>query len=80
MEPFGAAWSCGYALCIIFIFFALQFPKDGRIGLNLQEWWGNTVYANTLDAQGVAGARYHINATAGEYFGPPRQVVGIRIQ
>jgi OPT family small oligopeptide transporter len=66
----SAAWSCGYALSILFIFFCLQYPLSGAIGPGLQAWWGNTVYNNVLDASGLAGARFHVNATAGEYFGP----------
>jgi hypothetical protein len=38
-----------------FIFFSLQYPKNGSIGLNtIQTWWGNTVYTNTADFAGVA--------------------------
>lgn len=68
----SAAWSAGYALAILVIFFALQFPKNNEIGIDtIQAWWGNSVYNNVLDAAGIAGAAKHINATAGEYFGPP---------
>ncbi|CDZ98406.1 Sexual differentiation process protein ISP4 [Phaffia rhodozyma] len=41
----SAALSAGYALAAIVIFFALSFPKDGKVGENtIQTWWGNTVY------------------------------------
>ncbi|KAH9979452.1 OPT oligopeptide transporter [Lactifluus volemus] len=34
--------------------FALQYPKNGAIGLNtIQQWWGNTVYTKTADFRGV---------------------------
>jgi hypothetical protein len=36
------------------IFFALQYPKNGTIGMNsIQNWWGNTVYMKTADYAGV---------------------------
>ncbi|OCF77585.1 OPT family small oligopeptide transporter [Kwoniella mangroviensis CBS 8886] len=64
----SAALTCGYALCIIVIFFTLQLPKDGKIGQNLQNWWGNTIYLNTLDGKGgVASAAIHLKE--GEKFG-----------
>ncbi|KAI5474692.1 proton-dependent oligopeptide transporter, POT family [Pseudohyphozyma bogoriensis] len=34
----------------LFIFFTLQLPKAGTIAIN---WWGNTVYTNTDDWNGV---------------------------
>ncbi|KAH9979469.1 OPT oligopeptide transporter protein-domain-containing protein [Lactifluus volemus] len=44
----------GYSLGIIVIVFALQYPKNGAIGLNtIQQWWGNTVYTKTADFRGV---------------------------
>ncbi|KAI0286278.1 OPT oligopeptide transporter [Russula brevipes] len=50
----SAGLDAGYAIGIIFIFFALQYPKNGTIGLNtIQKWWGNTVYMNTADYEGV---------------------------
>ncbi|WVF67328.1 OPT family small oligopeptide transporter [Kwoniella sp. CBS 6097] len=57
----SAAWTCGYALCVIFIFFCLQLPKNGTIGQGIQNWWGNTVYTKTLNGQGgVAAAALHL--------------------
>jgi hypothetical protein len=36
------------------IFFTLQYPKNGTIGLDtIQAWWGNTVYTKTADFAGV---------------------------
>ncbi|KAI0340457.1 OPT oligopeptide transporter [Trametopsis cervina] len=47
----AAALDAGLALAVVFIFFVLQFPKSGTIGLTtIQTWWGNTVFANTADA------------------------------
>jgi hypothetical protein len=44
----------GYSIGAIAIFFALQYPRNGAIGLNtIQQWWGNTVYTNTVDFRGV---------------------------
>ncbi|WWD03927.1 OPT family small oligopeptide transporter [Kwoniella europaea PYCC6329] len=64
----SAALTCGYASCIIVIFFTLQLPKDGKIGQNIQNWWGNTVYLDTLDGKGgVASAAIHLKE--GEKFG-----------
>ncbi|KAG6336208.1 hypothetical protein ID866_2885 [Astraeus odoratus] len=50
----SAAMDSGVAVSIILIFFILQYPADGTIGLNtIQKWWGNTVYLNTADAQAL---------------------------
>ncbi|KAF7335307.1 OPT oligopeptide transporter [Mycena sanguinolenta] len=45
----SAALDAGVALCLIIMFFALQYPKAAA-PLN---WWGNTVYTNTADALGL---------------------------
>jgi hypothetical protein len=42
----SAALDAGMALGVVFVFFTLQLPKGG-INLN---WWGNTVWQNTADA------------------------------
>ncbi|KAF8637559.1 hypothetical protein AX17_002745 [Amanita inopinata Kibby_2008] len=42
----SAALDSGTVLSLIFIFFTLQFPKRGRIGV---EWWGNYVFERTAD-------------------------------
>lgn len=40
----SAALDAGVALGLIVIFFTVQFPRNGTIGLNtIQTWWGNTV-------------------------------------
>ncbi|KIJ45258.1 hypothetical protein M422DRAFT_207611 [Sphaerobolus stellatus SS14] len=58
----SAGLDAGVALGIVIIFFALQLPKGG---INL-DWWGNNVWINTLDAQGVP----FITLAANETFGP----------
>ena len=52
----------------MFIFFILQYPRDGTIGAStIQAWWGNNVYANTLD--GMVVPKLAPDAAVG-YFGP----------
>ncbi|KAF8523285.1 oligopeptide transporter [Hysterangium stoloniferum] len=63
----SAALDSGVAVGIVLIFFCLQYPKNGTIGsTNIALWWGNNVYLNTADGQGVA----HIPPVDGETFGP----------
>ncbi|KAH7926403.1 OPT oligopeptide transporter [Leucogyrophana mollusca] len=51
----AAALDCGVAVSIVLIFFFLQYPKNGTIGsTNIAQWWGNTVFLNTADAQGAS--------------------------
>ncbi|KAF7367756.1 Sexual differentiation process protein isp4 [Mycena sanguinolenta] len=66
----SAALDSGVAVCIIVIFFALQFPKNGTIGLtNIATWWGNTVPFVGAD-YGPLGAGTPVNALApGATFG-----------
>ncbi|KAJ8291250.1 Glutathione transporter 1 [Rhodotorula toruloides] len=47
----SAGLDAGTVVCGIVIFLCLQLPKGGTISLN---WWGNSVYTNTLDWQGVS--------------------------
>ncbi|KII89388.1 hypothetical protein PLICRDRAFT_41036 [Plicaturopsis crispa FD-325 SS-3] len=50
----SAALDSGLAISVVVIFFCLQFPANGTIGATtLQTWWGNTVYMNTGDYNGV---------------------------
>ncbi|KAG6829206.1 hypothetical protein H0H92_005335 [Tricholoma furcatifolium] len=50
----SAAMDSGVAVSAVLIFFCLQYPKNGTIGLNtVQTWWGNTVYMNTADGMGT---------------------------
>ncbi|KAN0062883.1 hypothetical protein ACQY0O_004704 [Thecaphora frezii] len=44
-----AALDSGTIVSILVIFFALSIPKNGELSLN---WWGNSVFANTVDASG----------------------------
>jgi OPT family small oligopeptide transporter len=47
----SAGMDSGLALSIVVIFFCLQYPKNGQIGIDtVATWWGNTVYLNTADA------------------------------
>ncbi|KAJ6505537.1 OPT oligopeptide transporter [Mycena sanguinolenta] len=66
----SAALDSGVAVCIIVIFFALQFPKNGTIGLtNIAIWWGNTVPFVGAD-YGPLGAGTPVQALApGATFG-----------
>lgn len=66
-DVLSAGFDAGYAASVLFIFFILQYPNNGTIGLNsIQAWWGNTVYTNTADAKGVP---YKILPEGGK-FGP----------
>ncbi|KAJ7115248.1 small oligopeptide transporter [Mycena epipterygia] len=67
----SAALDSGVAVSILVIFFALQFPKNGTIGItNIATWWGNTVPFVGAD-YGPFGAGTPVNALApGETFGP----------
>ncbi|KZV69639.1 OPT superfamily oligopeptide transporter [Peniophora sp. CONT] len=59
----SAAFSCGIALCGLFIFFALELPKGG---LSI-DWWGNDVTA--LGCEGAYGCPRLPVPDVG-YFGP----------
>ncbi|KAL6307856.1 OPT oligopeptide transporter [Sparassis latifolia] len=50
----SAGLDSGVAVSVIVIFFALQYPKNGTIGLNtIQKWWGNTVSFTNADGLGT---------------------------
>jgi len=50
----SAGLDAGYAFGVLIVFFTLQYPKNGTIGLDsIQKWWGNTVYTKTADYEGV---------------------------
>jgi hypothetical protein len=69
IDILSAALDGGVAVSSLLIYFILQYPKKGTIGLNtIQTWWGNTVYANTLDGKGVP--KLTPDPAVG-YFGPP---------
>lgn len=61
------AVSVGIAFAALFCFFAAQYHHD--VGEGTDNWWGNTVYTNTLD--GNEKAFYNITDPRG-YFGPDR--------
>ena len=46
----SAALDSGTIFSTLVVFLVLQLPRDGTIALN---WWGNTVFLNTLDGQSV---------------------------
>ncbi|TRM62818.1 OPT oligopeptide transporter protein-domain-containing protein [Schizophyllum amplum] len=51
---FSAALDAGTSISVVVIFFALQFPMDGTLGLNtIQAWWGNSVPYEGADYVGV---------------------------
>ncbi|KAJ7771028.1 OPT oligopeptide transporter protein-domain-containing protein [Mycena maculata] len=45
----SAALDAGVAICLVVMFFAVQYPHGG-IEVN---WWGNTVWQNTADSMGT---------------------------
>ncbi|EIM92043.1 OPT oligopeptide transporter [Stereum hirsutum FP-91666 SS1] len=50
----SAAMDSGTAVSILVIFFCLQFPMNGQIGINtIQSWWGNTVPFSGADNAGT---------------------------
>ena len=54
LDLLSAGLDAGYQIGVLIIFFALQYPNNGKIGLNsVQTWWGNTVYTKTDDFVGV---------------------------
>jgi hypothetical protein len=56
-----------YAIGSIVIFFCLQFPQNDAIGANnIQSWWGNKGFSDTID-----GNRTPFRELApGQTFGP----------
>lgn len=64
----SAALDSSIAIGSVLIFFILQYPKNGTIGVNtIQTWWGNTVFTNTND--GLRIPKKVPDANVG-YFGP----------
>ncbi|TIA25895.1 small oligopeptide transporter, OPT family [Aureobasidium pullulans] len=57
----AAAVDTGTAVAGIVIFFAVSYP-----GYSMPDWWGTTVFANTLDAVGVS----NLPLPASGFFGP----------
>jgi hypothetical protein len=67
VDILSSSLSASYAISCMTIFFVLQYPKNGTIGLNsIQKWWGNVVYTNTADYRGVPLK----TVPNGETFGP----------
>lgn len=63
----SAALDAGTAISTILIFFLLQYPKNGTIGLHtVQAWWGNTVFRHTADYNQTALR----TLAEGQKFGP----------
>ncbi|KAN0103573.1 oligopeptide transporter [Russula decolorans] len=63
----SAGLDVGYVFGVFIVFFTLQYPKNGTIGLDsIQKWWGNTVYMKTADYTGVPFK----SLPEGENFGP----------
>jgi len=46
----SASLDSGTVVSLIVIFLALEFPKGGTIAVN---WWGNDVFENTADFEGI---------------------------
>ena len=67
IDILSAALDASYSISMVVIYFTLQYPENGRIGLNsIQTWWGNTVYTKTADFKGTP-----FNTLAeGQTFGP----------
>ena len=66
LDVLSAAMDSGVAVSIVLIFFCLQYPANGSIGVNtILTWWGNTVFANTADANGVTLKTVGVNETFG---------------
>jgi hypothetical protein len=56
----------GVAVSIILIFFCLQYPNNGTIGLNtIQAWWGNNVFLNTADGKALPLLKVPAGSTFG---------------
>ena len=65
----SAGLDSGVAIATIVIFFCLQYPQNGAIGINnVQTWWGNKGFQNTVeyDPKAVAFKRL----APGQTFGP----------
>jgi OPT family small oligopeptide transporter len=62
----SAGMDSGLAIGLLVIFFCLFFPNNGTVGAStIQVWWGNTVFLNTLDAQGASLRTLAPNETFG---------------
>ncbi|KAF8553156.1 small oligopeptide transporter [Imleria badia] len=62
----SAALDSGLAMSVITIFFTLQYPQGGRIGLNtIQKWWGNQVFQTNYDGRGIPVRQLAMGETFG---------------
>ncbi|KAF8811268.1 small oligopeptide transporter [Phlegmacium glaucopus] len=62
----SAALDAGTAIGFILIYFCLQYPMNGSIGLHtIQSWWGNQVFMETLDWNNTALRQLDPGATFG---------------
>ncbi|KAK0472323.1 OPT family small oligopeptide transporter [Armillaria novae-zelandiae] len=63
----SAAMDSGVAVSAVIIFFCLQYPMNGNIGINtVQKWWGNTVPFSNADSAGTP----LLTVADGSFFGP----------
>ncbi|KAJ7738247.1 oligopeptide transporter [Mycena maculata] len=63
----SAALDSGVAVSAVLIFFILQYPQNGNIGIDgIQVWWGNSVWLDTADGRKTP----MIALAPGETFGP----------
>ena len=66
LDVLSAALDSGVAVSVVLIFFCLQYPQNGTIGLTtIQSWWGNTVSFNTADGNKLP----LLTVPEGEFFG-----------
>lgn len=63
----SAALDAGTAFGVIVIYFALQYPANGQLGIDsIQAWWGNQVFKNTADWNMTALRSLSIGETFGD--------------
>ncbi|KAF4622117.1 hypothetical protein D9613_009302 [Agrocybe pediades] len=63
----SAALDSGVAISAVLIFFCLQYPMNGEIGLDtVQSWWGNVIPWTTADGLGTPLQK----VAEGDFFGP----------
>ncbi|KIY64278.1 OPT oligopeptide transporter [Cylindrobasidium torrendii FP15055 ss-10] len=66
----SAALDAGTAVSVIVIYFCLQYPMNGTIGLAVQGWWGNTVPWMGADAGPDGYGTPVVALGEGDIFGP----------
>jgi hypothetical protein len=65
----SAGLDAGVAIATIVIFFCLEYPLNGAIGIDtVQTWWGNLGFQNTAEYNARTVAIKSI--PAGQKFGP----------